>query len=138
MNTFFHNENCCQTIYIPVHLNQEDLIEYKEEYEKYREWYLNKLLPFKEPKRERIKQLRSGKNILSQEELEDAYSNLQKPEFQVVASVSVSAKIVDVKSGEIIWLGQGATNDFTLVGATQRILEKFIEFIQSQEGQTIN
>lgn len=120
-----------QTVYLPIKIDGEDIEDYNEEYQKYKEWYLKKIIPLGEPKTERIKRMRNEENVFSLEELEDEYGDLSKAEFQVIASVGISAKVVDVKNGQIVWLGQGTTNDFTIVNATRRILEDFIKSMQA-------
>jgi hypothetical protein len=115
-----------QTINVPIEINQEDLKNYAEEYEKYKEWYLNKLFPINAPEKERLKLLFNQENILSPNELENEYSSISRTTFEVVASVGISAKIINIKNGEVVWVGQGTTNDLTLVSATKRILEEFI------------
>jgi len=36
--------------------------------------------------------------------------------------IGATAKVVDVKSGQIVWMGQAEAHDFTLVDASQRII----------------
>lgn len=125
-------ESTPQTVYLPIKIDKKEEIEdYNKEYQKYKDWYLKKILPLGEPKTERIKRMRNEENVFSLEELEDEYGDLSKAEFQVIASVGISAKVVDVKTGQIVWLGQGSTNDFTIVNATRRILKDFIKSMQA-------
>jgi hypothetical protein len=120
-----------QTIYIPIRVKEEDRNDYEEEYSKYRRSYLNSW-DFWVPRERKIKRLREEANVFSLSEIETELTKTSKQEFRVIASVGISAKVVDVRRGEIIWLGQGETNDFTTVNATQRILNEFIKSIQSE------
>ncbi|NEQ77420.1 MAG: hypothetical protein F6K23_33055 [Okeania sp. SIO2C9] len=122
-----------QTIYLPIRIKDEDREEYENDYNKYRQYYIDNIyniLSFWVSKKQKLKKLRVEKEVLSIEELETEISKLSIREFRVVASVGISAKLVDVKTGQITWLGQGETNDFTTVAATRRILEEFLKSIQ--------
>lgn len=118
-----------QTIYIPIRIKKEDRADYEKEYSQYREKYINSW-KFWIPREKKIKQLREDEKVLSLPEIETELAKVSKQEFRVVASVGISAKVVDVEGGEIIWLGQGEANDFTTVNATQRILVDFIKSMQ--------
>ena len=120
-----------QTLYIPIRLKKEDRADYEKEYNSYRDKYINSW-SFWISKEKKIKQLREDEKVLSLPEIETELAKLSKEEFRVIASVGISAKVVDVKKGEIVWLGQGETNDFTTVNATRRILDKFLESMQSR------
>lgn len=123
-----------QTVYLPTLVRDEDREGYEKDYNIYRDWYVNRFWPFWETQEQRIKQLRSQLGVLALEELEDKLSEVSKKEFRVIASVGISAKVVDVKNATIRWLGQGETNDFAIVSATKRILE---EFLKSMQGETL-
>jgi len=122
-----------QTVYLPILIKTEDRDEYTKEYNRYKEWYLNKFWPLWTSKEERAKILRAELKIFSLEELEDELKKYSSTEFKVIASIGISAKVVNVRDAKIYWMGQAETTDFTLVNGTNRILTKFIEAIQSTE-----
>jgi len=118
-----------QTLYIPIRIKNEDRLDYEKEYNSYREKYINSWI-FWVPKERKIKQLREDAKVLSLPEIETELAKLSKQEFRVIATVGISAKVVDVKRGDIVWLGQGETNDFTTVNATRRILDEFLKSLR--------
>jgi len=71
-------------------------------------------------------------NVLSLSELDTELKKTYISDARVIASVGISAKVIDVSKGEIIWLGQSETNDFTTVSATRRILDQFFSSIQAK------
>jgi curli biogenesis system outer membrane secretion channel CsgG len=119
-----------QSIYLPLYMRQDDREKYKEKYNAYKEWHLNRWFPFPlyffEPEDEKLKILRHVEDVWSLEELENEYQKVLKHEYRVIATIGISAKIVDVRTGEIVWTGQAETNDFTLVNGTERILNEFL------------
>ncbi|MDZ4786783.1 MAG: CsgG/HfaB family protein [bacterium] len=119
-----------QSIYIPIKIKKEDREEYEKEYTEYRDKYVNSWLSFWVPKDKKIKQLREDAKVLSISEIETELGKLAKNESRVIATVGISSKVVDVKSGGIIWQGQGEANDFTTVNASKRVLEDFIKAMQ--------
>lgn len=120
-----------QSVLLPVRIRDEDRDEYGKDYLKYKERYMNRMrLMFWVSEEEKSKQFRRKIQPLSLEKLEQQYGERTKKESHVIASIGVSAKVVDVKSGKIVWLGQGETNDFNVVDATRRILEDFLFSIQ--------
>ncbi len=72
-------------------------------------------------------------NIFSLEELEMEYEKSPKVEYHQIFTVGISAKIIDVKSSKIVWIGQGETSDFSAFNAANRILNKFYNSIQSNK-----
>lgn len=129
--TLYNSEG--QIIYLPIRIKKEDRDDYTKDYNIYREWYVNKFWPIFDSKQERVKKLRNEINVLSLEELEEEYKKVSKTEFKIIASIGISAKIVEVKSTKIYWMGQAETVDFTLVNGTNRIVEKFFSNIQSND-----
>jgi pilus assembly protein Flp/PilA len=126
--TLYNSEG--QTIFLPVKILEEDRSIYAQEYEEYREWYVNGFrlsldLLTKSPT-ERAGKLRAELNILSLEELEEILAKASKEEYRTIATLGISAKIVDVKTSEIVWMGQAETTDFTLVSAAKRIVDEFM------------
>ncbi|WP_293143177.1 MULTISPECIES: CsgG/HfaB family protein [unclassified Microcoleus] len=121
-----------QTIQLPIRVKSEDRSEYEKEYNNYRENYVDKSIAFWISREDRVKRLRTVANILSLSELETELKKTYISDARVIASVGISAKVVDVKKGEIIWLGQAETNDFTTVSATRRILDDFFASIQAK------
>lgn len=128
-----------QVIYLPVNVKQEDRESYMSEYSEYREWYLNSWSwwPFSDSLEKRIKKLRVDDKVLSLSELEEELGKLTKTEFRNIASIGVSAKIVDVSTTKIDWMGQGETVDFTLVRGANRILDKFVISMQTSGNNLI-
>lgn len=121
-----------QPIYLPIKIRTQDREEYEKEYLEYRDWFVNNPISFWIPKNEKIKQLRTNYEVLSLSELDNELVKTSRIETRVISSVGISVKIVDVKTAQIIWLGQGETNDFTSVSATRRILDEFLKSIQNQ------
>jgi hypothetical protein len=119
-----------QSIYLPLRIKQEERERYIEEYQDYKDWHLNHWFPFPlyffEPEEEKLKILRHVEGVWSLEELENEYRKVLKRENRVIATMGISAKVVDVRTGGIIWTGQAETNDFTLVNGTARILNEFL------------
>jgi len=123
-----------QVVALPIRIKDEDREDYEKDYSTYKKRYINgPHLNFWVSKEDRGKQFRRKLQISSLEELEDKYNSRLKTEFHVIASIGVSAKVVDVKSGKILWLGQGETNDFDVVSATRRILVEFLNSIQENK-----
>lgn len=124
-----------QAVYLPIRIVEEDKARYVERYEEFRRWYLEDWFPFRlsyfQSEEEKLKRLRSVDNVWSLEDLENEYRKLSRREFRIIASVGVSAKVVDVRTGAIVWSGQAETNDFTLVNGSRRILQEFLASIQS-------
>ena len=120
-----------QAIYLPIKIRTTDRDEYEKEYLEYRDWFVNNPISFWIPKSEKIKKLRTDYEVLSLDELDNELVKTSRIETRVISSVGISVKIVDVKNVQIIWLGQGETNDFTSVSATRRILEEFFKSIQN-------
>lgn len=125
-----------QVLYLPVHIKQEDRDSYTKDYNRYRDWYLTNgdWWPFSASKEDRIKKLRSVEKILSIAELEEEFGKISKTEFRTIAAIGISAKIVDVNSTKIDWMGQGETIDFTLVQGANRILDKFMVSMKSKNN----
>ncbi|MEM7369774.1 MAG: CsgG/HfaB family protein [Bacteroidota bacterium] len=121
-----------QRIYLPVHIHKDDRDVYQEKYTKYRNWYTEKFWPLWDSKKERVEKIRVNQKVLSVQELEEELKKTSIEKFSIVATVGVSAKIVDVKTAKILWMGQAETNDFTLVDASNRIINDFIEDIQKE------
>lgn len=120
-----------QSVLLPVRIRDEDRDEYEKDYLKYKERYMNRTrFMFWLSEEEKSKQFRRKIQPLSLQELDRQYGERTKKESHIIASIGVSAKVVDVKSGEIVWLGQGETNDLNVVDATRRILEDFLYSIQ--------
>lgn len=113
-------------LHLPMKIKESERKKYSSEYAKYREWYLEKWWPFWVQKEKREDILRVENKVLSLSELEEEYKKYSKQEFRVVATVGMSVKVVRVRNGEIIWLGQGETNDVSLVGGASRIADQFI------------
>ena len=67
---------------------------------------------------------------MSLEELEEELQKYSRQEFRVIATIGITAKIIDISTGEIIWTGQAETSDFTLVDGAKRILEGFINSVE--------
>lgn len=118
-----------QTIYLPIRIRDDDRDEYQKDYNTYKDKYL-KSWDFWVPQNKKIQRLRAEDKVLSLTEIETELEKLSKQEFRVIASVGISAKVVDVKEGKVVWLGQGETADFTTVNATRRILEEFIKSME--------
>ena len=121
-----------QTIQLPIRIKNEDRNDYEKEYNKYKERYVDKSIAFWVSREDKIKQLRTVTNVLSLPELETELKKNYIPDSRVIASVGISAKVVDARKGEIVWLGQAETNSFTTVDATRRILDEFLASIQSK------
>jgi len=51
-----------------------------------------------------------------------------------IASIGISAKVVDVRNARIVWMGQAETNDFTLVGGADRLVATFLASIQERQA----
>jgi len=126
--TLYNSEG--QTVLLPVTVAQEDREVYEEEYAEYRDWYINgfRLAPnrWATDAFDRAEMLRAEEGVLSIEELEEELLKEPREEFRTIASVGISAKIVDVQTGEIIWMGQSETTDFTLVQASSRVVEELL------------
>lgn len=120
-----------QTIFLPVYVVDDDKTSYVAEYEEYKDYYMNGFRPFSIEywtltPFERGEKLRADLEILSLEELEAKLAETYKTEYRTIASIGVSAKIVDTRTGEIVWMGQAETTDFTLVDGASRIIDEFI------------
>jgi hypothetical protein len=125
--TLYQSEG--QTLFLPVRVHDDDRAVYEEEYSRYRDWYLNGFqLSFdrwlQDPS-ERLEKLRVEYGIPPLAELEYNLNQNPREEFRTVATIGISAKIVDVRTGEIVWMGQAETTDFTLVDGANRIVEEF-------------
>lgn len=118
-----------QRVYLPIGINKDDRDSYEKRYSKYRDQKVNDWRIWMS-REDKIDELRAKERVLSIPELEEELQKSSKITTRVIASVGITAKIVDVKKGEIIWLGQAETTDFTTVGATQRILDTFYESMQ--------
>lgn len=120
-----------QTVFLPVYVVDADKASYIAEYEKYKEHYVNGFRPFSieywtlSPS-EREEKLRADLKILSLDELENELKETYKTVYRTIASIGVTAKIVDTRTGEIVWMGQAETTDFTLVDGASRIIDEFI------------
>jgi hypothetical protein len=136
--TLYNSEG--QTIFLPVRILEKDRQVYAQEYEKYRNWYVNefRLSPdlLTKSSTERAEKLRAELNVLSLEEMEEMLAKSSKEEYRTIATLGISAKIVDVKTGEIVWMGQAETTDFTLVNAANRIVDEFLVSILDKEGNS--
>lgn len=128
--TLYQSES--QTIFRPVRIRQEDIPVYIDDYNEYREWYVDGFRPLSIDywtlsSSERAEKMRKELEVLSLEELQRELEETTVSEVRNVASIGISAKIIDIKSGEIVWMGQAETTDFTLVGGANRIIETLIE-----------
>lgn len=123
-----------QTIFLPVYIVEDDKASYMAEYEEFRDYYVNGFRPLSAEywtltSSERGEKLRTSLKILSLEELEEELAKAYTTEYRTIASIGVSAKIVDTVTGEIVWMGQAETTDFTLVDGASRIIDEFIRSI---------
>jgi curli biogenesis system outer membrane secretion channel CsgG len=123
-----------QSIYLPVRIRDEDRERYEEQYTAYRNWYINDWFPLRlsyfESEEEKTRMIRSVEGVWSLEDLEEEINKFSRRESRVIATVGISAKIVDVRTGTIVWTGQSETVDFTLVNGSERILNGFLASIQ--------
>jgi len=118
-----------QDISLPVKVEDTDREIYRKEYDDYRNWYINgfRITLDRSDAAARAESLRTKEKVLSLEELENELQNVKKREFRTVASVGISAKIVNVRTGEIVWMGQAETTDFTLVDAAARVVDELLK-----------
>jgi hypothetical protein len=123
-----------QAVYRSLLIHEDDIESYVDRYDRYREWYISHIFPFSldyfDSEETKIQRLRVEQGVLSLDEYQDEIEKYPRREFRVVASLGVTARVVDIRSGEIIWTGQAETTDFTLVSAAERILSDFFASIQ--------
>jgi hypothetical protein len=127
-------ESKAHNIYLPIKVKDEDRPKYQEQYAIYKDWYVNHIFPFSinyfKSDDEKLKILRVEDGVLSLEELEEELKKYSMQEFRVIGTVGITAKIIDVRTGAIIWTGQAETTDFTLVDGAKRILQSFIKSVE--------
>lgn len=130
-------ESEAQSIYLPIKIREEDRIRYQDQYVSYRDWYIDHFFPFSldyfKSDEEKLKILRVENGVWSLAEIEEELKKRSVQEFRVIATVGITAKIIHVSSGAIIWTGQAETVDFTLVDGAKRILEGFIKSVETTE-----
>jgi len=123
-----------QTVYLPVRIKTEDRDSYTAEYNTYRTWYVDKFWPFWKDSEQREKELRTEEGVYSLGELEEEMKKAHVRQTSTIASIGISAKVVDVRNARIVWMGQAETNDFTLVGGADRLVATFLASIQERQA----
>lgn len=130
-----------QLVYIPVRINDEDRKTYSDQYEKYRQWYLYSWwciscyfdrIFYSDYEKHRLQKLRAVDGILSLGELEEELKKTSRQEFHSIAVVGVTAKLVNVRTASIEWMGQGETVDVTIVNGAARIINALVVTMQKQ------
>jgi hypothetical protein len=136
--TLYQSEG--QAVFRPILVKPEDIASYVDDYNSYRDWYVNGFRPFSPDywtlsEAERIDKLREELEVLSLEEFQDGLEDSKVQEYRTVASIGISVKVIDVVSGEIVWMGQAETTDLTLVGGTRRVVEALVSSLIEKTNQ---
>lgn len=121
-----------QKIYLPARVREEDKADYMDEYEKCRDSYLKSWLLFWQSEENKLKKLNRKFGVLSLKEFEEQLKQYSNEELKNVASLGISAKVIDIKTSKIFWIGQAETTDFSLVNAATRITTEFYNSIQNK------
>jgi hypothetical protein len=82
-----------------------------------------------------VQQQRPPEMVKSLEQWEDELANRRgRRELATVASIGLTSRVIDVRTGQIIWVGQGAKRHLQLQEGMQILINRLVETMLQQPG----
>jgi hypothetical protein len=95
-------------------IKDEELARYEQEYRAYTTFY------------QQNDELQRPERVKTLQEWEIDYASKAKSSYINIARVGMTAKIIEVKTSKIVWVGFASVSDMRLQEASKRIVEEMI------------